>query len=219
MCSITGCEKKVFARGWCTTHYQRWKFHGDPEYDHKAKYRGSCEVEGCTDKKFQKGYCRAHHMRWWRYGDPLKGKARRAEKRTGHNYCGADVCPSAQRLRGALHYHKNKAKIIARAKAQPKEKLNAYKKTWKAKNPAKVLLHGRLRKRQIKEAAPPWLTDEHWDAMNKVYAEAQQLTESTGIEHHVDHVIPLKARSNVRGLHVPWNLRVMTAADNMQRKR
>jgi hypothetical protein len=29
-CSIDGCEKPVNARGWCSTHYQRWRVNGDP---------------------------------------------------------------------------------------------------------------------------------------------------------------------------------------------
>lgn len=28
-CSIAGCTKRVLARGWCGTHYARWRKHGD----------------------------------------------------------------------------------------------------------------------------------------------------------------------------------------------
>lgn len=30
LCSIDGCGKPIKARGWCETHYARWKRHGDP---------------------------------------------------------------------------------------------------------------------------------------------------------------------------------------------
>ena len=30
ICTIDGCDKLAFARGWCTTHYERWRRHGDP---------------------------------------------------------------------------------------------------------------------------------------------------------------------------------------------
>lgn len=29
-CKIEGCESRPRARGWCSTHYKRWRRHGDP---------------------------------------------------------------------------------------------------------------------------------------------------------------------------------------------
>lgn len=29
-CSVTGCTKDAWARGYCNTHYARWRKHGDP---------------------------------------------------------------------------------------------------------------------------------------------------------------------------------------------
>lgn len=29
-CSIEGCDRGVYARGWCGKHYDRWHTHGDP---------------------------------------------------------------------------------------------------------------------------------------------------------------------------------------------
>lgn len=70
-------------------------------------------------------------------------------------------------------------------------------------------------------ATPPWLTDEQRAQIHAVYEEARRLTEETGIEHHVDHIVPLKAvdpltrKRNACGLHVPWNLQVLTACENI----
>lgn len=33
MCSIAGCETRIYGRGWCRLHYQRWYRHGDPLYE------------------------------------------------------------------------------------------------------------------------------------------------------------------------------------------
>lgn len=30
ICSIDGCGKRMIARGWCSTHWSRWRTHGDP---------------------------------------------------------------------------------------------------------------------------------------------------------------------------------------------
>lgn len=29
-CSVEGCDKDAVARGWCPTHWARWRKHGDP---------------------------------------------------------------------------------------------------------------------------------------------------------------------------------------------
>jgi excisionase family DNA binding protein len=50
--------------------------------------------------------------------------------------------------------------------------------------------------------------------ISAIYAEARRLTAETGIEHHVDHEIPLLG-TFVSGLHVETNLRVITARDNI----
>lgn len=63
---------------------------------------------------------------------------------------------------------------------------------------------------------PVWLTKSDWIEINWAYRIAREMTEGTGIVHHVDHIIPLRGK-NVSGLHVPHNLQVITAQDNFDK--
>jgi hypothetical protein len=62
-------------------------------------------------------------------------------------------------------------------------------------------------------ATPKWLTDEHKVDIAKMYAHADRLSAMTGIPHHVDHIHPLRGKLS-KGLHVPWNLQVLTDSEN-----
>jgi hypothetical protein len=73
LCSIEGCHRASRKRTWCTTHYERWRKHGDPHY--KVVMPDSCTVEGCNNPYKARGYCAAHWAKDKKYGNPL-GHAR-----------------------------------------------------------------------------------------------------------------------------------------------
>lgn len=62
-------------------------------------------------------------------------------------------------------------------------------------------------------ATPKWANPE---AIKSKYAEARRLTVETGIQYHVDHIVPLRSKI-VCGLHVVWNLQVIPAVDNVKK--
>lgn len=91
----------------------------------------------------------------------------------------------------------NKIKVKLKKKEyrnNNREKCNAYSAKYRAKK---------------LNATPKWLTKEHLDKIKEIY-------ESCPKNYHVDHIVPLQGKT-VSGLHVPWNLRVITKKENLKK--
>jgi hypothetical protein len=100
-----------------------------------------------------------------------------------------------------------------------REEARAYQRNYAAQNADSVrLARRRMKKRSqqaiIRQTLP--LSDIQRAQIIAIYDEARILTEATGVRHHVDHMIPLLGRE-VCGLHVPWNLRIITADENRKK--
>jgi hypothetical protein len=100
------------------------------------------------------------------------------------------------------------------ARGKDRKALIAEGRRIKARYKARKQAHiKRLHAARLREAMPPWADV---DAIKAVYAEAQRLTDETGIPHEVDHIEPLLGQ-NASGLHVHWNLRVITRTENRRK--
>lgn len=78
---------------------------------------------------------------------------------------------------------------------------------WQKENPGKVNAKNAKRRAALVKATPPWLTPEHYLEMRTIYVEAA----AKGME--VDHEVPIRGK-NVCGLHVPWNLQLLSSSEN-----
>lgn len=61
------------------------------------------------------------------------------------------------------------------------------------------------------QRTPPWAD---LKAIRKIYEESHRITKETGLEHHVDHIIPMRGKL-VSGLHIAENLRVLPGPENL----
>ncbi len=61
-----------------------------------------------------------------------------------------------------------------------------------------------------RKATPAWVDHE---AIAAIYQQAAHMTTDTGIRWEVDHIVPLQSPL-VCGLHVSWNLQVLTKSAN-----
>ena len=122
----------------------------------------------------------------------------------------------AAKKAGRKYYERNKDIVKTRARERPKEKTNKYKQKHKANNSEYYKALTSVRKRRHRDATPSWITKEQKLAMRKLYLQAQELTRITGEKYEVDHKIPL-IHPEVCGLHVPWNLVVITKEENLKK--
>jgi 5-methylcytosine-specific restriction endonuclease McrA len=154
---------------------------------------------------------RAAYAKAWREKNPDKvaeGKARSqarrkerwekflADERRRYAERAQEIC---DRQRGYRAANPEKRAEIAQA--------------YRKRNPDKMREYVSARRAVLMKAIPKWADRK---AIRAVYAAAVKATQETGIRHDVDHIVPLRGK-NVCGLHVPWNLQVLTATENKRK--
>lgn len=134
----------------------------------------------------------------------------------------------------AAHYQANKAHYDA-YKAEyvrlNKERVREYHRQYQKANKEHITRLAKLynknhrgklnavsarRRVALLKRTPDWLTDADWVCIEDFYILAKALSEATGDNYHVDHIIPLQGEL-VSGLHVPSNLQILTAFENLSK--
>lgn len=122
-----------------------------------------------------------------------------------------------------INYQKNYYSVNSQeinkktSRTRNSEQLKQYNKTYHKNNLPKFAAKTAKYMISKLKATPKWLTKEHLQQIEKFYIEAYDLTIKTGILYEVDHIIPLQGK-NVSGLHVPWNLQILTKTENIKKK-
>jgi hypothetical protein len=140
--------------------------------------------------------CRAKFLIEWRAKNPKKVKQ--------HN---------------DTQYANHAEKLSARSRkfnAENQEKVQVWKRKYQRENPHIFAKSGAKRKAAKLQRTPSWLTDIDFERISNEYRLAALLTKLTKSSWHVDHIIPLQGKM-VSGLHVPGNLRVLPAKENISK--
>jgi hypothetical protein len=87
-----------------------------------------------------------------------------------------------------------------------------HQKEWRANNVHIVNFNSATRRAKINESKVK-LTESEKEEIRNIYKKCHEISESTGIPHHVDHIFPVSQG----GIHHPSNLQILTAKANLSK--
>lgn len=120
----------------------------------------------------------------------------------------------------ALAFESKKDSLLLQMRLNYEIKKSQYSERmafWRSRNKHKQATYSAKKRAEMLLRTPSWLSDEALEKIEEYYYTAHMLGMHTGDHYHVDHIVPLRGK-RVSGLHVPWNLQILTKADNQRKK-
>lgn len=118
------------------------------------------------------------------------------------------LTPEKRREYTARYYDKHR-EVLRQRRKERAEKANTYSKIHYVNNKAMYFERSARRRAAKRLATPGWLAPDQIAQMVEIYKNCPK-------GYHVDHIVPLN-NPNVCGLHVPWNLQYLPAAENRKK--
>jgi hypothetical protein len=205
---MTPEEKKIYMKAWRAKNKEKIAAY-EKEYKEKNKTAIAARAKAYVEKNkaivLQKK--KEYHA---------KNKERINAKSLAYFY------ENKKRLNKAAleYYHANKDERIVKQgiwREQNRDASRQASKNWAMNNQDKVIANIAKRRAAKMQRTPIWLTEEHRKQIEHIYLEAKMREIETGVRHHVDHIIPLQGKL-VSGLHVPNNLCVIPATENIRKR-
>jgi hypothetical protein len=130
-----------------------------------------------------------------------------ANRRAVNGAC--TVCENIKNHNRYETYYKNYV-------SQNKDKIKEISSNWQKNNKGKVNAVTAKRHASKMLRTPPWLSKEQSKEIKQFYMMAAELETVFPWKQCVDHIVPLQGKT-VSGLHVPWNLQILSATANISK--
>lgn len=146
--------------------------------------------------------------------DGLRTTCKSCKKLSDQSYAkrNAEKIAVGRRKRYLKNYEKERKQQQEYARNN-KDLLRVHHKKYRKNNKGKVNAATRKRQADKLNATPVWANLEQ---IKRIYTACALVSKRTGVEHHVDHIIPLRGE-NVCGLHVENNLAIIPAKMNLEK--
>lgn len=133
-------------------------------------------------------------------------------------YTKTRTCIQCSNIEGAARIEKNREAQLTRQKKwrdNNKERIKENSRLWLKNNRHKHVANRKQREASKIQRTPLWLNAGQKFEIDCIYRYCSALR-NIGLDYHVDHIIPMRGEG-VSGFHVPWNLQVIKASENLSK--
>jgi len=163
-------------------------------------------------------------MRWWMFkkrrealaaGDTLyfNGKPCKAHGHIAPRRAVNGACTECEKLK---NNSQDRKQYMVEYASKKRDSIRKIASNWQKNNKGKVNANTALRHAAKMARKPTWLTAADKMKIKCLYQLSAMYNRESDIKWHVDHIVPLQGET-VSGLHVPWNLRVIPATENIRK--
>lgn len=194
-CSAGGIGPRLTSNGRCYCNICKKKIKSQKASDYQI-HKQKRDLSSCS----------------WKKANPEKVKEIEAKSKSLKKKTRAAI--GRPRLDGT-YYERNKEKIKElRKQPHRREKILAAKRKYKEKNKSKVRSESSTRRAKRRQAIPSWFGEFDKLVLEEAVNLCLERTKETGIDWHLDHMIPLCAEEAC-GLHCAENFQVIPSTMNL----